>query len=393
MKGLLLLILLSMPCWAQGGGYTYARSLTVSGSLASGTNVNFPMLYVGGSYLKTVANGGRLQNSSGFDHIYSVSSACTSPLNYETETGSYGASTGAITDWVQVPSLTASAVIYICYGNVTISTYQGNTSGTWDSTFAAVYHVPTAYNGSSCTSPGDVSDSTTNANGAECGTNGATSAIAGQVNEAIAFVGTAGTGSSLDAPNSTSLQITSKITLSTWVYMTSYALIHRSWLISKSIDDGAPWDYIFAITGVNSDGVDGKLEFFGGNSGFSLGNAVIPLNGWHHVAATVDETAGSNKLSFYIDGVLDSHGTPAYSDTMTTGTGFLYMANAGGVGGGSNGVVGNMDEMRIANVPRASTWISTEYNSQNTPCGSGTFCTVGSEMSGSGAGSGRGSIF
>ncbi|MGB7958176.1 MAG: type II secretion system protein, partial [Minisyncoccia bacterium] len=92
-------------------GYSYERSITVTSNtnIASGTQSNFPMLVSstlatwepvskGGSAtiqnLCTAPNGGQ----EPCDLIYSASSACTSPLNFETE--SYSSSTGALVDWV-----------------------------------------------------------------------------------------------------------------------------------------------------------------------------------------------------------------------------------------------------------------------------------------------------
>src|ERR1035441_7402293 len=110
--------------------YSYYRSITVTStaSIASGTNSNFPMLV--SSTLatweasSTAGGAGHIQNlctaSNGgqepCDLIYSMSSACTSPLNFETE--SYSSSTGVLIDWVNVPTMQASQVIYACYGKI-----------------------------------------------------------------------------------------------------------------------------------------------------------------------------------------------------------------------------------------------------------------------------------
>src|SRR6185503_13067091 len=103
---------------------------------------NFPMT-VNGTYssLATVANGGHVLNSNGYDIGFYGDSACsTTPLNWETEL--YNPTTGLVDYWVKVPTLshTADTTIYLCYGNPGITTNQATTTGVWDSSYFGVYH-------------------------------------------------------------------------------------------------------------------------------------------------------------------------------------------------------------------------------------------------------------
>ena len=57
----------------EGNGYTYSRSITINHNKVPNTDQsNFPLLISGTyPYLATVANGGRVRNSNGYDyHIY-----------------------------------------------------------------------------------------------------------------------------------------------------------------------------------------------------------------------------------------------------------------------------------------------------------------------------------
>src|ERR1700734_3357335 len=138
---------------AHAAGYTYVSSITVTSSVstASGTNVNFPMLVSSTySWLEPVSDGGHIQNlttapnggQEPADLIFSTSSSCAAPLNFETE--SYSSSTGALIDLVNVPSLSAGSVIYICDGNSSVTTDQSHPSSTWNSNYMAVWHGSTA---------------------------------------------------------------------------------------------------------------------------------------------------------------------------------------------------------------------------------------------------------
>ena len=124
------------PSW---NGYTYRSAITVtsSTSIASGTNANFPMLISSAlTSWEPTSTGGDIQNlviapnggQEPADLIFTSDSGCTTPLDFETE--SYSSLTGAILDWVNVPSLSAGSVIYACYGNAAITTNQSHPSST-----------------------------------------------------------------------------------------------------------------------------------------------------------------------------------------------------------------------------------------------------------------------
>src|SRR5712671_3592677 len=162
------------------GAYTYRRSITIDHTKVPNTDQsNYPLLISGTySYLATVANGGNLQNSNGYDVIFTSDTGCATQLNHEVE--SYNAATGAVNYWVKVPTVshTTDTSIYMCYGNSSITNDQSNKNAVWDANYKGVWHLG---NGNSL----NVTDSTNNLNG----TNQGATAVNGKVGGAASFDG------------------------------------------------------------------------------------------------------------------------------------------------------------------------------------------------------------
>ena len=131
---------------AAAQSYSYSRTVAISHTKVPNTDqTSFPALFnTTDALLKTVANGGHVTNPNGYDIIFTSDSAGTQKLNHEIE--SYNASTGQFTAWVQVPTVSHSAdtVIYLFYGNNSITTSQENRTGVWDSNYEVVQHFPSA---------------------------------------------------------------------------------------------------------------------------------------------------------------------------------------------------------------------------------------------------------
>lgn len=124
-------------------GWDYRKAITIDSSKVSGDgNLNdFPLLVsLTDANLKTVANGGHVQNANGYDIIF-TNQAGDTKLDHELE--GYDAMTGTITMWVRIPTLSVSVdtVIYIYYGNNSITTFQESEAGVWDSNFKMVQHL------------------------------------------------------------------------------------------------------------------------------------------------------------------------------------------------------------------------------------------------------------
>src|ERR1044072_2444527 len=97
---------------AQLTGYSYGRMITIQGSQITGTHSNFPVLIsITDNSLRTTGNGGRLQNTNGYDIVFTLPD-CSTILPMQLE--KYTATTGELVTWVRLPSLTAGSnqIIY-----------------------------------------------------------------------------------------------------------------------------------------------------------------------------------------------------------------------------------------------------------------------------------------
>src|SRR5580704_13963154 len=165
------------PARAQSwsNGYTYRRAITIDHTKVPNTDqTSFPVLISGTySYLATTGSGGNVTNANGYDIILTSDVSGTSNLSFERE--SYSSSTGQVNLWVKIPTLSHSSdtVIYMFYGNSSVTTDQSNKTGTWDANYLGVWHMS---NGLTV----NANDSTSNANnGTVSGTTAVTGIIAG----------------------------------------------------------------------------------------------------------------------------------------------------------------------------------------------------------------------
>jgi len=127
---------------AQPAGYSYGKQITIPASQVSGSTdfTNFPILVeVIHNDFRTVANGGRMQNSNGYDVVFTTSD-CSTVLDHQIE--EYTGSNGEIIFWVKIPTLNAtkSTLIHMYYGNSIINS-DPSTDNVWDANFTGVYHL------------------------------------------------------------------------------------------------------------------------------------------------------------------------------------------------------------------------------------------------------------
>jgi len=188
----ILILVFALSAWqpivsaqAWSNNYAYRRAITIDHTKVSNTDQSsFPVLISGTySYLATIANGGDVTSASGYDVIFTSDAAGTNALAFERE--SYSSSTGAVIFWVKIPTLshTADTVIYVFYGNGSISSDQSNKTAVWDSNFAGVWHM--GDNAANTT----VSDSTSNGRNGTAAANTSTKTIAGEIGNALSFNG------------------------------------------------------------------------------------------------------------------------------------------------------------------------------------------------------------
>lgn len=87
------------------------------------------------------------------------------------------------------------------------------------------------------------------------------------------------------------------------------------------------------------------------------GNTAVNDGNWHHVAAVYDPNA-TNKVSLYVDGVLDVAGNL----TVTINTNLVTPVRIGRRIDGVNGFTGAIDEVRIWNIAKTQTQIQESMN-------------------------------
>jgi hypothetical protein len=351
---------------SSGTGYAYQRSVTIAhGQVSTSDQTNFPVLIKGVyPFLAAAAYGGHVQNANGYDIAFTADSAGLQRLNWEVE--SYDPVTGTVAIWVQASRVSSSAdtVLYMSYGNPAIVSLQGNRNATWDSGFAAVYHM--SENAPSVT----VGDATSNSN-----TGTAQAVTSAKSTAGIAGAGLRFNGSSdyVNTGKSSSLSITGPITLEGWVNLASWpANGYGGFLAAK----GQQYFVEFTTDNSGSHGIvagtyQGSNMFFG--TAVAVNSAFT--GAFHHVAATWD---GLN-WSLYLDGALKVQSVspqgPALSSEPFTMGGQTY--SGGFPFQFLNGV---LDEVRVSSLPRSAGWIATEYNNQSQPS---AFYTLGAEQLGS----------
>src|SRR6266404_4967302 len=100
-----LLLLVSISAIGQVPGYGYSRAITIDHRrVANSDQANFPVLISATlPYLATVANGGHVQSTSGYDIIFTSDTAGLVRLDHEIE--SYDSVGGTAAFWVRIPTL------------------------------------------------------------------------------------------------------------------------------------------------------------------------------------------------------------------------------------------------------------------------------------------------
>ena len=259
-------------------------------------------------------------------------------------------STGELLAWVNVTSLssTADTILYIYYGN-SVSTNQQDVTGVWDSSYLIVQHLNET--------SGTHYDSTSNNND---GTNyGSTQDYSGKVDGANSFDGT---NDYVDCGGDSSLDITDAVTVEAWVYKTGAGTGTYPGIASRA---SGTKRYQFRYRPSST-----QVQFFVGDGttyGYAGSNADLPTNTWAHLVGTWD---GSTVLIF-VDGVQQTltgsfSGSPSFAGEILEIGRYTV----------SNYFAGGIDEIRVSDIERSSSWISTEYNNQNDPS---SFYSIGIE--------------
>lgn len=354
---------------ASGGGpwfntsYLYKKKITIDHTkISGGADLNnFPVLIsVTDADLKTVANGGFVNNSNGYDIIFTDNTEAAQ-LDHEIE--KYNQTTGEVQFWVRIPTLSASVDtdIYLYFGNNSISTSQEDKVAVWDSNYKGIWHLSENPAG---TAP-QMKDSTSNANnGTSNGSMTLSDQVTGKIDGSLDFDGS---NDYIGAPDSSSLRLITNGTFAAWVRSTNITSAH--FILEKGNNDNDNYS-LFAL--------DGVLRFEFSDSGGTyrgdtcVDTTTLTMGTWYYVVVTYDDT--NNQCKFYVNGNLSSTDSTTY--TLNTSTTNSFHIGAELFTTPTAVWTGGIDEVRISNAVRSAGWIATEYNNQNSPS---TFYSIGAK--------------
>lgn len=352
-----------IPSRVSVAHYTVTVDHTKCGSADS---TDFPVLVsISNAAFKTVANGGVVTSSSGYDITFYSDSGFTTLLSWETEF--YDAVNGIYIGHVKLGTVshTSDTVFYMQYGNSAITTFQGGSTGAaWNSNYSGVWHLP---DGTTLTANDSIA---TGHNGTLTNTPTAT---AGQIDGGANMV----SASSQYITMGNNLNITTQdFSISYWLNAANtnqYAL-----LVGKREASGAfhQWQTGPGYIATGGTATPAKTIFFFGFNGSSLqgvrtSSDVLDGN-WHYV--TVTRTSGG--ILIYIDG------SSATLTTTDAGIASENFTNAGNFNIGYDNATsyynGKVDEVRVSiGSAYGASQVLTEWNNQNAPgnIGAGSFLT------------------
>ncbi|MBP9702465.1 peptidoglycan DD-metalloendopeptidase family protein [Candidatus Woesebacteria bacterium] len=242
--------------------------------------------------------------------------------------------------------------IYIYYGNAAASDYATTDTygrnNVWTNSYAAVYHLRESGNGTT--------DEYKDSVGTNDGTGGNGSGAAtpttnsGQLDSAQDFDGT---DDFIQAADDASLDITSQITVSAWVYSDG-AQDQFDKIVAKEKNTYYPFQFAF------NGAADDKVNFTVSDSTQDrsvVSDNDIPTTTWTHVTGTYD----GSTVRLYVGAAAQAS---TYNGSFSIETNNNPLLIGGRTGQFFNG---RIDELRISSTARTSGWITTEYNNQNNP--------------------------
>lgn len=349
----------------SGSGYAAKRSLTVDKTIlniiSDISGYRYPLSITNAS-LKTVANGGRVTSSNGYDIKFFSDSGLTTPLKFVLE--SYDGTTGNWVGHVYLPTLYSASdtVFYIAYGNSSITTNQSDSS-TYDANTKLHIGFP---NGTTLTANDETS------NGYNGILVGSPTAVAGQIDGAAAFNGTS---QYITLPDDIDNSAASG-TISAWIYPTSND-IRFIFTASKAGDNDRI--FLLALTpGTSSPRLYVEAYYLASsiNDAVQTPDNSITLNAWNHVAVVSD----GSSYTLYINGVSQTLSAIVGSNTgrwiNSVASSVTNYHIAYGNSSYSYYFNGRIDEVDLSNAVKNADWMKADYLTVT----SGSILTVGSEF-------------
>lgn len=365
------MLLLAGSAWATSCPSGYSNWFPLS-SLAQGSTTtnqtNFPMLFIGGSYLATTGNSGYSLNS-GLDVTFCTGNNTGNLLPYELVTGTYSATTGAGEWWVQMPTVSYNTAETIYVGVGKSSANDSNAAGVW-SAYLGIWHFGTS-------STLTLTDSTGN----HTATNHSATAAAGKIGGAGAFVHA--TPTYIDTGGVLNPGTSNQISMLAWVDPASGFDACQRVLSNLVSPTYAGYELIVGGGCV----ANGQVEIqtaTGGNLSSLYSTAAISAGAWSHIATTQNGTGNTNQR-VYINGA-NQAGTGAGTYAIGNSTNDMAIGAVVAISGYAfNGLI---DEVEIYNGVLTADWIKDAYNNQSAPGSFSSFNALPPIIIASWAGSG-----
>ncbi|MDD5086172.1 MAG: DUF2341 domain-containing protein, partial [Candidatus Nanoarchaeia archaeon] len=327
------------PSW-YNSNWNLRKDITIDHTKVDGNQINFPVL------IKITDTDLRDSAKEDGDDIFFADTSGTK-LNHEIE--SFNKTTGSLTAWVKIPSLSGDTNTTIqMYYNNSEAANQENASGVWNEDYVGVWHFSEG-------SGTNVSDSTDNEN------HGDFAGSPAWVSEGVYF-------NDVD-----------------WVSISSptFPAIgngNYTVLIRVNREDDSFHGLFSFITDNDYDpswGISsyepniGKMYIYDyGDAWQGHSDDIVPL-GEDATIAWVRSSTGANGVTNYING--GASGTIEHDDGILAPT---TVAIANDNDGGSGSLTGTIYELHFLNASRSAGWIKTAHENQNSPS---TFAYVGSE--------------
>ena len=327
------------PCWTNEtyrfttcfdpSDWKYYKKITVNHSLVDGSLTNYPIL------ISTTDLDLANHAQSDARDVQFWDSTNTTQCNHEIE--KYSDATGEFIAWVNIPHLSAiqDTILWMKYGNPECDT-QENIPGTWNSNFIMVQHL----NETGIT----VNDSTVyRHNGTSTGTTFSSSCKidGGRVYDDNDYITVNNFG-----------DYTNMLTAEAWVYRDTTSIIN---VFSEGTNYNAGDWILYLRTASTNEGIDFGVN----NHGSYIRQGTTPQNCWFYLTATYN--AGS--VILYVNGTQVGSGTIATS----INTNYAALGLGNDYDGGQPWASGKLDEMRVSNIARNSSWIKTSFNTMNKP--------------------------
>lgn len=290
--------------------------------------------------LRTVGNGGYVQNVNGYDIRPFTDATLSTPIPFELVF--YDGSAGKLEMWVKIAALshTTSTTIVLAFGNPLISTNASDPTGTFANSFVSIWHFQNSGSlgtdalGHHTLTP--VGSPTTAADG-----------VGGQSN------GVALNGTSQRLDETTAFAAPAAISLSCWMKCTDF----NAYVALFSHFYSGAQSQQFAVS--NTGTLYWQVRGSSGSDNTTTGSTAMSLSTWYFVTATYSTT---DRGKVYVNGGGTPDGTNA-TDVGTVTTASVRL-NVGAINDTSNLFKGTLDEMRFSSAVRSASWITADYNAQ-----------------------------